>query len=103
MPQHDYSEQDLELANEFRDIIHAEALEIVRKTYPKADKVFDRYPVEAYFEDVWEYPGKWYYYVSVPQGAGGRESLIRTIVHDTKEYYRTGTKPSEYSSMGINR
>ena len=30
MPQHDYSEQDLELANEFRDIIHAEALEIVR-------------------------------------------------------------------------
>ena len=56
MPQHDYSEQDLELA-----------------------------------------------YVSVPQGAGGRESLIRTIVHDTKEYYRTGTKPPEYSSMGINR
>ncbi len=55
------------------------------------------------FEDVWEFPGKWYYYVSVPQGAGGRESLIRTIVHDTKEYYRTGTKPPEYCSMGINR
>ncbi len=26
MPQHDYSEQDLELANEFRDIIHAERI-----------------------------------------------------------------------------
>ena len=77
-------------------IIHEEALEIVRKTYPEADKVFDRYPVEAYFEDVWEYPGKWYYYVAVPQGAGGQESLIRTIVRDTKEYYRTGTIPPQY-------
>lgn len=100
MPQHDYSEQDLKFAGEFRDIIHEEALEIVRKTYPKADKVFDRYHVEAYFEDVWEYPGKWYYYVAVPQGAGGRESLIRTIVRDTKEYYRTGKKPPAY---GRNR
>ena len=56
MPRHDYGEEDLKAAGEFRDIIHEEALEIVRKTYPGADKVFDRYPVEAYFEDVWEYP-----------------------------------------------
>ena len=96
MPQHDYGVEDLKAAGEFRDIIHEEALEIVRKTYPEADKVFDRYPVEAYFEDVWEYPGKWYYYVAVPQGAGGRESLIHTIVRDTKEYYRNGTKPPLY-------
>ena len=96
MPQYDYSEQDLKFAGEFRDNIHEEALEIIRKTYPKADKVFDRYPVEAYFEDVWEYQGKWYCHVAVPQGAGGRESLIRTIVRDTKEYYRTGTKPPQY-------
>ena len=84
MPRHDYGEEDLKAAGDFRDIIHEEALEIVRKSYPEADKVFDRYPVEAYFEDVWEYPGKWYYYVAVPQGAGGRESLIHTIVRDTK-------------------
>lgn len=35
MPQHNYSEEDLKFAGEFRDIIHEEALEIVRKTYPE--------------------------------------------------------------------
>lgn len=98
-----YSEQDLEYAAQFREEIHSEALAKVKAVYPCADRVIDEYPVDAYSDEVWEYPGKWYYYVSVPQGAGGRESLIRTIVHDTKEYYRTGTKPPEYSSMGINR
>ena len=39
MPQHDYGVEDLKAAGEFRDIIHEEALEIVRKTYPEADKV----------------------------------------------------------------
>ncbi len=55
---------------------------------------------EAYFEDVWEFPGKWYFNVSVPQGAGGRESLIRTVVRDTLNDYRTGAKPPEYGSAG---
>jgi hypothetical protein len=47
-------------------------------------------------EKMVEYPGKWNYYVAVPQGAGGRKSLIHTIVRDTKEYYWNGTKPPLY-------
>ena len=45
MPQHDYSEQDLELANEFRDIIHAEALEIVRKHIPRRTRSLTDIPL----------------------------------------------------------
>ena len=54
-----YSEQDLKYAAEFRDEIHREALAKVRAVYPDAGSVVDRYPVEAYFQKVWDYPGKW--------------------------------------------
>ena len=35
--------------------------------------------------------------------AGTASELFSPSEYDTKEYYRTGTKPPEYSSMGINR
>lgn len=97
MPQSGYNEngeEDLASAAEFRDIIHREALKIVRRSYPLADSVIDRYLVEAYFEDVWEYPGRWYTYVAVPKEAGGRKALIDTIVRDTIGFYRNGTSPA---------
>lgn len=78
-----YSEQDLQYAAQFRQEIHREALAIVRKTRPNATEVIDRYSVEDYFQEHWDYPGKWYTIVSIPSGCGGRKALVDTIVRDT--------------------
>ena len=82
------SEQDLKYSAQFRDEIHREALAKVRAVYPYADHVVDRYPADAYFQEVWDYPGKWYTMVGTPSEAGGRKKLIDTIVRETLEYYR---------------
>lgn len=81
MPQ--YSEQDLKYAAEFREEIHREALAIVRKTRPYVKDVIDRHPVEDYFQENWDYPGKWYTIVAVPDGYRSRKALVDTIVRDT--------------------
>ena len=86
-----YSEQDLKYAAEFRDEIHKEALAKVRAVYPCADHVVDRYSVEDYFQEVWDYPGKWYTIVAIPKGVGSRKALIETIVRDTLEHYRNNS------------
>ena len=81
MPQ--YSEQDLKYAEEFREEIHKEALAIVRKTRPNITEVVDRHPVEDYFQENWEYPGKWYTIVAIPYGYKSRKALVDQIVRDT--------------------
>ena len=78
-----YSEQDLNYAAQFREEIHREALAIVRKTRPNATRVIDRHPVEDYFQENWEYPGKWYTVVAIPSGYKSRQALVDTIVRDT--------------------
>ncbi len=78
-----YSEQDLKYAAELREEIHREALAIVRKTRPQASEVIDRHPVEDYFQESWEYPGKWYTVVAIPYGYKSREALVDAIVRDT--------------------
>ena len=78
-----YSEQDLKYAAEFREEIHKEALAIVRKTRPNVTEVVDRHPVEDYFQENWEYPGKWYAIVAIPYGYKSRKALIDQIVRDT--------------------
>ena len=83
-----YSEQDLKYAAELREEIHRDALARVKALYPEADQVIDEYPSEAYFQEVWDYPGKWYTMVGTPPGAGGRKSLTETIVRNTLAYYR---------------
>ena len=84
-----HSEQDLKYASEFRDGIHTEALAKVRAVYPCADHVVDKYPADAYFQEVWDYPGKWYTVVGTPPGAGGRKDLIDAIVRETLACYRS--------------
>ena len=79
----EYSEQDLKYAAEFREEIHKEALAIVRKTRPNVTEVVDRHPVEDYFQENWEYPGKWYTIVAIPYGCKSRKALIDQIVRDT--------------------
>ncbi len=79
----EYSEQDLKYAAEFREGIHREALAIVRKTRPEITDVIDRHPVEDYFQEIWDYPGKWYTIVAVPYGYGSRGALVDAIVRDT--------------------
>ena len=83
-----HSEQDLKRAAEFRDEIHNEALARVRAVCPCADRVVDQYPAEAYFQEVWDYPGKWYTVVGTPPGAGGRKDLVYAIVRETLAHYR---------------
>ena len=86
-----YSEQDLKYAAEFRNEIHREALAKVRAVYPDVDSVVDRYQVDDYFQEVWDYPGKWYTIVAIPKGVGSRKALIETIVRDTLEHYRNNS------------
>ena len=83
-----YSEQDLKYAAELREEIHKEALAKVKTVYPCADHVVEKYPVDAYFDEVWDYPGKWYTVIAIPPGSGSRENLVDTIVCETLEYYR---------------
>ena len=74
---------DLESASEFRNEIHKEALKRVQKIDSRIETVTDPYPVEAYFQQNWDYPGKWYIMVAVPEDAGGREALIDIIVRES--------------------
>ncbi len=78
-----YSEQDLQYAAEFRDGVHREALERIQKLHPEIESVADRWPVEAYFQQHWDYPGKWYTVVAIPEECKSREALIDAIVSDT--------------------
>lgn len=79
----EYSEQDLKYAAEFREEIHKEALGIVKKTRPDIIEVVDRHPVEDYFRENWDYPGKWYTIVAIPYGYKSRKAFVDTIVRDT--------------------
>ncbi len=78
-----YSEQDLKYAAEFREGVHREALAIVRKTMPHVTDVIDRHPVEDYFQEHWDYPGKMYTIVAIPYGYKSREALVDQLVRDT--------------------
>ncbi|MBR3298120.1 MAG: hypothetical protein IKI64_02840 [Clostridia bacterium] len=89
------SDRDLKYAAEFRDALHAEALVRVKAVYPHTYSVIDRYPVEAYFQQVWDYPGKWYTVVGTPEGPGSRRSLIEAIVRETLVFCRENG--AEYS------
>ena len=97
MAEYDYSDCDLEAAAEFREGIHKVALRKVREIIPEADTVIDRNPVETYFQNVWDYPGKWYLYVAIPEGFRSRAALIDSIVNDTLEFYRRKSAVSDQS------
>ena len=77
------NDEDLAHAADFRDRIHAEALEIVRRVRPELSEVADPYPVEAYFQRHWDYPGAWYVITAIPESAKSREALLDTIVRNT--------------------
>ena len=79
----EYSEQDLRYAAELREEIHKEALAIVRKTRPDVTEVTDRHPVEDYFQEHWDYPGKRYTVVAIPYGYKSRRAFVDAIVRDT--------------------
>ena len=84
-----YSERDSEDAADFRNRIHAEALQRIQRIRPEITSVIDRYPVEAYFQQVWDYPGTWYTIVAIPEDVRSKEALIDIIVRDTLKEYQT--------------
>ena len=79
----EHSDRDLDSAADFRNRIHAEALKRVQRICPGITSVVDRYSVEEYFQQIWDYPGAWYTIAAIPESAGSREALIDTIVRDT--------------------
>lgn len=78
-----YSKQDLEYASKLREEVHNEALSIVRKTNPNIEEVIDFHPVEDYFQELWDYPGKCYTVVAIPYGYKNRKAFVEKIVSDT--------------------
>ena len=97
----EYSEQDLKYATELREEIHRNALARVKEVYPDADHVVDEYPTDAYFQEVWDYPGQWYTVVGTPPGTGGKKDLTETIIRQTLEYYRNAG--AVYTNKTFNR
>ena len=97
-----YSERELQGAAEFRDGVHKEALARIRRVCPDVCSVVDRYPVEAYFQKHWDYPGKWYTIVAIPEEAGSRNALIDAIVRDTLDQYRTQRTGQSTSDAGTD-
>ena len=87
MEKESFSEQDLKHAAEFRDWVHEEVLKKAREVYPDINGVVDPYPVEAYFQQMWDYPGAWYTIVAVPEGYKSRKALVDTLVKMTIAYY----------------
>jgi len=79
------SERDLEYAAELRELIHQKVLEKVRMINAAIDTVFDPYPVESYFQWVWDYPGAWYVVVAIPEGFKSRDAFINYLVKKTLE------------------
>ncbi|MBE7003945.1 MAG: hypothetical protein E7425_06630 [Ruminococcaceae bacterium] len=98
MEQH--SEQDLKYAAEFREGVHAEALARIQKLHPEIESVIDRWPVEAYFQEHWDYPGKWYTVVAIPAECKSREALVDAIVSDTLK--RNGISAPERKEYSVN-
>jgi hypothetical protein len=82
-----YSEQDLKYASELREEIHREALFKARALHPEINEVIDAHSVEDYFQQQWDYPGKWYTVVAIPYGYKSRQALVDKIVSDTVEHY----------------
>lgn len=87
------TERDLRDAAKFRERIHQEALDRVRRFYPDVTDVYDPHPVDAYFEWKWDYPGAWYLYVSVPEGYKSRDALVNAIVRATIDHMGQPRKP----------
>lgn len=79
----EHSGQDLRYATELREEVHREALAIARETVPWVTEVIDAHPVEDYFQEMWDYPGRWYTVVAIPYGYKHRGELIDEIVRDT--------------------
>ncbi|MBR4462321.1 MAG: DUF2087 domain-containing protein [Erysipelotrichaceae bacterium] len=77
------SDRNPEDAEDFRNRIHAEALKRVQAIRPEITSVIDRYPTEAYFQQIWDYPGAWYTIVAIPEDVKSKEALIDMIVRDT--------------------
>lgn len=83
------SNQDLKYAKEYRDEIHQKALILVKYVCPEANCIIDKYSPEDYFQEYLDYPGEWYKMVGVPQGIKSKNELIRIIVKETIEYYKS--------------
>ena len=84
-PKEPPSEVELKSAAVFRDELHNQALEKIQVVRPDILAVKDPYPLEAWFEWNWEYPGAWYRYISIPKGFKGRKTFVEFLVKQTLE------------------
>ena len=91
-------EQDYKYANELRDLIHEKVLEKARLTDPGIDTVVDPYPVDAFFQWNWEYPGAWYLIVAIPEGFKSRDAFIDFLVQKTLEQHKKTKRAVDISN-----
>ena len=63
------------------------ALKQAQAINPKVRFVVDNRTIGDYSERVWDYPGAWYVYFSLPKGVKNKQQMIEIIVRDTLAYY----------------
>ena len=61
---------------------------------PEAEYVIDTRTMDDYITKVWDYPGAWYGYFSLPDGFDSVEALIENLASETVKYYLS-KRPSE--------
>ena len=98
-----YSERDLESAARFREGIHKEALVKLRRVHPEIGEVVDRWPIEAFFQQYWDYPGAWYTVVTIPQEFKTREAFVDALVRDTLSRYSSSEHQEPDQQQTKNR
>ena len=89
------SEQDRKDVEAFRAGIHKEALKRLQRIDPGIREVVDRYPTEAFLQAYWDYPGKWYTVVAIPQEFRSRTAMVEALVRDTLSQRRGGQAKTE--------
>lgn len=71
------------------------ALQQAQAINPNVTFVVDNRTLGDYCEQVWDYPGAWYTYFSLPKGIKNKKHLIEILVRDTLAYFdrmETGKK-----------
>ena len=83
MDEYNYYKDVEEDVNKLRE----EALKQAQSINPRVEHVVDNRTIGDYCERVWDYPGAWYLYFSLPKGVKNKKQMVEIIVRDTLEYY----------------
>ena len=69
------------------DRLREAALQKARSINPKVEFAVDNRTTYDYCERVWDYPGAWCLYFTLPKGVKDEEQMIDIIVRDTLAFF----------------